>query len=77
MPGGISLRGESSHQGAIGPAPRCCQPGWAAVSGDQAQVACARYGLGPVGGPELAQDVGHVFADRVERHYQVVRDALI
>jgi hypothetical protein len=45
--------------------------------GDQAQVACARYGLGPAGGPELAQDVGHVLADRVERHHQVAGDALI
>jgi hypothetical protein len=40
-----------------------------AVSGDQAQVACAGYGLGAVGGTELAQDVGHVLFDRVERHH--------
>jgi hypothetical protein len=69
LPGGISLRGQLSPEGATGQAGR--------VLGDQAQVACARYGLGAVGGAELAQDVGHVLFDRVERHHQVVGDALV
>jgi hypothetical protein len=53
------MRGDPSPEGATGPA--------GAVSGDQAQVACARYGLGAVGGAALAQDVGHVRFDHVER----------
>ena len=47
------------------------------VSGDQAELPGPRDGLGPVGGAELAQDVGHVLFDRVERHDQVVGDALV
>ena len=56
---------------------RCYRAGRGAVSGDQAHVACAGYGLGAVGRAELAQDVGHVLFDRVERHHQVVGDALV
>ena len=37
----------------------------------------AGYGLGAVGGAELAQDMGYVLLDRVERHHQVMGDALI
>jgi hypothetical protein len=70
LPGGLSLRGDRSPKSATVPA-------GVAVSGDQAQVACASYGLGAVGGAELAQDVGHVLFDRVERHDQVVGDALV
>ena len=55
----------------------CKAVGRGAVPGDQAQVACASYGLGPVGRAELAQDVGHVLFGCVERHHQVVGDALI
>ena len=47
------------------------------MSGDQAQLAGPRGGFSAVGGAELAQDVGHVLFDRVERHDQVVRDALV
>ena len=50
--------------------------GWGAVSGDQAEFPGPDDGFGPVGGAELAQDVGHVFFDRVERYHQVVGDAL-
>ena len=41
-------------------APRCYRAGWGAVSVDQAELPGLRYGLGPVGGAELAQDMGHV-----------------
>ena len=51
--------------------------GWGAVSGDQAEFPGPGDGFGPVGGAELAQDVGHVFFDRVERYHQVVGDALV
>jgi hypothetical protein len=47
------------------------------VSGDQAELPGPRGGLSAVGGAELAQDVGHVLFDRVERHYQIVGDALV
>ena len=56
---------------------RCYRTGWGAVSGDQAELPRPRDGLGPVGGAELAQDVGHVLFDSVERHHQVVGDALV
>src|SRR5262252_9970930 len=56
---------------------RCYRAGWGAVSGDEAELAGPRDGLGPVGGAELAQDVGHVLLDGVERHEQVVGDALV
>ena len=48
-----------------------------AASGDQAELPGPRDGLGPVGGAELAQDVADVLLDRVERHDQVVGDALV
>jgi hypothetical protein len=56
---------------------RCYRAGRDAVSGDQAELPGPRDGLGPVGGAELAQDVGHVLLDRIERHNQVVGDALV
>ena len=57
---------------------RRCYRGWpGAVSGDQAELPGPRDGLGAVGGPELAQDVRHVLFDRVERHDQVMGDALV
>jgi hypothetical protein len=46
---------------------RCYQVGWGAVSGDQGELPGPRGGPGPVGGTELAQDVGHMLFDRVER----------
>ena len=52
-------------------------PGCRRVSGDQAELPGPRDGLGAVGGAELAQDVGHVLFDRVERHHQFVGDALV
>jgi hypothetical protein len=55
---------------------RCYRAG-PGVSGDQAELAGPGDGLGAVGGAELAQDVGHVLFDRVERHEQVVGDALV
>src|SRR5690349_3937977 len=69
-PGGISRRGDRSPEGAN-------RAGWGAVSGDQAQLAVPSGGLGPVGGAELAQDVGHVGIDRVERQRQVAGGALV
>src|SRR5712691_9722891 len=56
---------------------RCYRAGRGAVSGDQAELPGPGGGLGAVGGAELAQDVGHVLFDRVERHDQVVGDALV
>ena len=56
---------------------RCYRAGRGAVSGDQAELPGPRGGLGAVGGAELAQDVGHVSLDRVERHDQVAGDALV
>src|SRR5215469_4338156 len=56
---------------------RCYRAGWVAMSGDQAELPGPGGGLGPVGGAELAQDVAHVLFDRVERHHQVVGDALV
>ena len=56
---------------------RCYLAGPGAVSGDQVELPGPRGGLGAVGGAELAQEVGHVFFDRVERHDQVVGDALV
>jgi hypothetical protein len=41
------------------------------MSGNQAQLPGPRGGLGPVGRAELAQDVGHMLFDRVERHHQL------
>jgi hypothetical protein len=34
---------------------KCYRADWGAVPGDQAPVACARYGLGAVGGAELTR----------------------
>ena len=68
--GGISLRGEPSPEGAAG-------AGWAAVSGDQAELPGPRGGLGAVGGPELAQDVGHVLFHGVEGDHQLLGDARV
>jgi hypothetical protein len=48
-----------------------------AVSGISPRSGARGSGLGAVGGAELAQDVGHVRFDRVERHYQVAGDALV
>jgi hypothetical protein len=56
---------------------RCYRAGRGAMSGDQAELPGPRDGLGPVGRAELAQDVGHVLFDRVQRHHQVVGDALV
>jgi hypothetical protein len=69
LPGGMSLRGDLSSEGAMGRR--------GTVSGDQAELPGPRGGLGAVSGAELAQDVGHVLFDRVERHDQVVGDALV
>ena len=66
LPGGMSLRGILNPK---------VLPGVA--SGDQAELPGPRDGLGPVGGAELAQDMGDVLLDRVERHDQVVGDALV
>jgi hypothetical protein len=68
--GEISLRGEPSPEGATG-------VGWAAVSGDQAELPGPRGGLGAVGGPELAQDVGHVLFHGVEGDHQLLGDARV
>jgi hypothetical protein len=57
--------------------PKVLRAGWEAMSGDQAEFPSPGNGFGPVGGAELAQDVGHVLFDCVERHHQVVGDALI
>src|SRR5215468_3743547 len=70
LSGGMLPRGVPSPEGAIWG--RC-----GAVSGDQAELPGPGGGLGAVGGAELAQDVGHVLFDRVERHDQVVGDALV
>src|SRR5262249_60354363 len=59
------------------PHPKVLRGRLGAVSGDQAELPRPRDGLGPVGGAELAQDVGHVLLDRVQRHHQVVGDALV
>jgi len=56
---------------------RCYRAGLGAASGDQAELPGPRGGLGAVGGTEFAQDVSHVRFDRVERHDQVVGDALV
>src|SRR3977135_2355015 len=68
LPGGMSLRRRFLTQ-------RCYRAG--AVSGDQAELPGPCGGLGPVGGAELAQDMGHVLFDRVERHDQVAGDVLV
>ena len=52
-----------------GPSPEVVASGLRAVSGDQAQLPSLRGGLGPVGGAELAQNVGDVLFDHVERHH--------
>ena len=70
LPGGMSRRDRSLTR-------RWYRAGRVALSGDQAQLPGARDGLGAVGGAELAQDMGHVLFDRVERHHQVARDALV
>ena len=62
---------------AASPHPKVVPARPGAVSGDQAEFPGPRDGLGPVGGAELAQHVGHVLFDRVERHDQVVGDALV
>src|SRR5689334_23971771 len=56
---------------------RWYRAGQAAASRDQAELPGPGGGLGAVGGAELAQHVGHVLFDRVERHDQVAGDALI
>jgi hypothetical protein len=92
-PGGPALRGTVRIPAWVGRHPkvparwniavrravtrRCYRTGWGAVSGDQAQLPGPRGGLGPVGGSELAQDVGHGHFDCVKRHHQVVGDALV
>ena len=43
--------------------------GLGAVSGDQAELPGPCDGFGSVGGAELAQEVGYVFLDRVERDH--------
>src|ERR1700722_20668801 len=58
------------------PHPKVLSGRLGAVLGDQADLAGPRDGLGPVGGAELAQDVGHVLFDCVERHDQVERERL-
>ena len=68
LPGGVSPGGDRSLEGATGPAEG---------SGGQAKLPGPRDGLGAVGGAQLAQDVGHVLFNRVERHHEVVGDALI
>ena len=70
LPGGMSPLDRSLTR-------RCYRAGWGAVSGDQAELPGPRDGLGAVGGAELAQDMGHVLFDRVERHHQVIGDALV
>ena len=65
----VSLRGAASPEGAAGRLGRGVR--------DQAELPSPGGGLGPVGGAELAQDVRHVRFDGVERHDQVVGDALI
>jgi hypothetical protein len=70
LPGGMSVRGRSLTR-------RCYRAGRGVASGDQAQLPGSSGGLGAVGGAELAQDVGHVCFDCVERHDQVVGDALV
>src|SRR5215813_10472560 len=80
-----SGRRETSLKGASWVECRCAAiahrrwywAGWGTVSGDQAELPGPRHGLGPVGGAELAQDMGHVLFDRVERHHQLVGDALV
>ena len=62
--------GEPSPEGATG---GCL----GAVSGDQAELPGPCDGLGAVGGAELAQEVGHVLFDRVQRHEKFVGDALV
>src|SRR6185437_15173201 len=56
--------------------PRSSRPGWA-VSWDQAELPGPCGGLGAVGGTQLAQDMGHVLLDRVERHEQIPGDVLV
>jgi hypothetical protein len=56
---------------------RCYRAGRGAVSGDQVQLPGPRGGLGAVGGAELAQQVGHVLFDRVQRHEKFAGDALV
>ncbi len=70
LPGGISRPGRGLTR-------RCYRAGWGAVSGDQAQLPGPRGGLGAVGGAELAQQVGHVFFDRVQRHKKFAGNALV
>ena len=55
---------------------RCYRAG-AGCEGTRPSCRARVGGLGAVGGAELAQDVGHVHFDRVERHHQVVGDALV
>src|SRR5262249_35162690 len=56
---------------------RWYRAGREAVAGDGAQLPGSRWGLGAVGGAELAQEVGDVLFDRVQRHDQVAGDALV
>src|SRR5215469_8151086 len=72
-PGGSSVVGRRSPEGATG---------WPSGdglgrSGDQVELSRSRGGLGPVGRAELAQDMGNVLFDRVERHDQLAGDPLV
>src|SRR6516225_1115672 len=80
--GGTGPAGRRRQPGERPPEPRCQKaPVTSSLgpwpSGDQGQLPGPRDGLGTVVGAELAQDVGHVLFDRVERHDQVVGDALV
>ena len=68
--GGISRSGRGLTR-------RCYRVAWDAVSGDQAELPGPRGGLGAVGGTELAQQVGHVLFDRVQRHEKFAGNALV
>src|SRR5262245_23516333 len=54
------------------PAPQVLSGRLGAVSGDQAQLPGPRGGLGPVGGAELAQDMGDVLLDRVNGDHKLL-----
>jgi hypothetical protein len=57
---------------------RCYRgPAGGAVSGGQAELPGPRGGLGAVGGPELAQDVGYVLFHGVEGDHQLLGDARV
>jgi hypothetical protein len=70
LPGGIYGRGEPLPEGATGSAGVGCQ-------GIRSSCRAPRGGLGAVGGAELAQQVGHVLFDRVQRHEKFAGNALV